>query len=560
MEPRSGTRRIDLRRLDPRRDDLPVAPLLITAVYVLIVLVTLSRLVHVIYLHADAASAPVLGDLLDNAPSDRVVVLGNYPWYESLGFMQATRSLPGHRLLWEAAPIVFALAGFAGILWAAGRTFGRWATGITAALLFCIPAQVMYVLFSLNFHGQSVVHAALLGTLLVFLTLRGGTLPRAWHVALCVLAGIFTGIGLGSDNLLVVSGLIPFLGAAAAVWWVSPTRRHGAMFGSAVGIVVVAEIVSRLLVRAEKHDKIFQKRYHLHFSNITDAFPHNFTGLFDSLTFLGNADYSGNDVDPVGVMRFTAAVLLVLVLALAVRWSWRFAMRLPDMRRGVDEPGSAARVAYGAFWGLTLVGVATSYVVTAAYQDKFTARYLVSLYVAMAALVPLLGWQAWTARAAIGTWSPRLRAVTATGVTVFVALVVAAALRGEPTSNPSHFPTGKDVAALQRFAEQQGVKIGYASYWDAPAITWQTKGKLTLYPVWECTAPAKQMCRFNLHVMSNWYTPRTATKTMLVIDPTQPLLGFPPDQALGTWTATAKFGQLTAYVFSYDIASHIARG
>ncbi len=91
---------------DERSRDLlrwlsPWLPVSLGGLGALVVLVRLPHIIGVLYTDGDVASAPVIAALAGHAPGSRAVLLGQFPWYESLWFMRLTHGLPGYREIWR---------------------------------------------------------------------------------------------------------------------------------------------------------------------------------------------------------------------------------------------------------------------------------------------------------------------------------------------------------------------------------------------------------------------------------------------------------------------------
>src|SRR5439155_4669616 len=99
--------------------------------------------------------------------------------------------------------------------------------------------------------------------------------------------------------------------------------------------------------------------------------------------------------------------------------------------------------------------------------------------------------------------------------------------------------------------EREGVTRGYAGYWDAQNLSWQTGMRLLVAPVGNCGA---QLCPNNFFTIQSWFEPRGGP-TFLLVDPTIPVIHAPPFASEAA--ETHHFGPLTVYVFDYDIAKHI---
>ena len=64
------------------------------------------------------------------------------------------------------------------------------------------------------------------------------------------------------------------------------------------------------------------------------------------------------------------------------------------------------------------------------------------------------------------------------------------------------------------------------------------------------------LCRFDLHVISSWYTPRRGIGSFLLTDPSLSNVSAPtPD--LGPPTALYHIGRVTMYTYPYDLANKV---
>ena len=172
--------------------------------------------------------------------------------------------------------------------------------------------------------------------------------------------------------------------------------------------------------------------------------------------------------------------------------------------------------------------------------DQTSGRYLVPAGYGLVALVV-------TAAGAVG---PKRLAAAAGCATVCFGAVLGLG-RGELQANPSRFPDLGTGRALQSFVRQAHLSYGYAGYWDASALTWETRLKVRLYPVQAC---GTTLCPFQFHQISSFYTPRPGTRPFLLSDPSQPL-NPGPAAALGAPLSTVHIGAATVYVYGYDIAA-----
>ncbi|MCW2985963.1 MAG: hypothetical protein JWR63_3533, partial [Conexibacter sp.] len=284
------------------------------------------------------------------------------------------------------------------------------------------------------------------------------------------------------------------------------------------------------------------KRFPVHVAS-----PHrvgdNLDVLFRAVAGLGNGDVFGLPFGAAKLLHLAGIVLTALALGAV---AWTAARVLADRLRGRGDP-SPARVAHVAFWATSSVLLVGSFVATTAPEAIYSNRYLVGLLLAVAALLPLVAQRTALARAAV-----------LAGATAFALIGTLSLLRGELTANPARFPTPALAHRLAAFAQARGLAIGYAGYWDAPALTWAADSPtLRVFPVQECDAD-HALCPLSFHRISTWYRPRPHTRTFLLIDREQRMpLVTGADPRLGRPAAVDQVGPLTIYTYPYDIAARM---
>lgn len=505
------------------------APLVVASAYAVVLVTRLRDLMAHNALNADNVSAPVIGELLHRAPDGREVLLGNFPWYQQLWFEQATRWLPAHRQLWELFPYGVAVVAIALAAWAAGKVAGRRGAVITGVALFSASTPLITNFFQGTTHSPTSAQVALLAATAVWLATR----PDLSHAALggvIVVAGGLTAIGVASDQLLYAAGIVPFVFAAVALWRLVSLRA-----GIAGAGVLAVGVAGGLILKAVMHGAGY--RIHplgLRFADADKLFPNGRLGL-ESIAYLGNGDFWGQQLDIRG-----AFALLCGAVVLVATWAAIRMVRGSVRDRAVEDP---VRVVFVIFWSVCAIGTGAVFVLSTAPVDILSSRYLVPAWFALSSLLPLLALRA-----------PAARPLIAVGVaTVGIASVIALA-RGDATDNVANWPDGTLQGQLRTALQRDGLKVGYAGYWDAAPITWGTHQALEVYPVYACNGP--QLCRFYFHNISSWYTPRPHTKTYLVVDPAQPLVSG-PDPGMGKPLKTLDVGRLKVYVYGYDIASKL---
>ncbi|MGA2165441.1 MAG: hypothetical protein ABSH36_13365 [Solirubrobacteraceae bacterium] len=546
-------------------DLLTWSPLALGGAYLLVVAIQFNQLIANTYLDADAASAPVIGQLYGGSPAHREVVLGQMTWFSTLMFELATRWLPLHRQIWEAAPYAMALASVALVAWGLWRIAGRWAATIGAVIMVCAAPHTLHLLFSLNDHSPTWFSFALLAGLLVLLERRAADLAVLPTVLAVVLVGAIVGANMASDTLLIGAGVLPALLAVSVAWALRPGRASRRAWWLMLDTIVVAGVCDALTGALMSHENVGAPPGITHTGLAAgEAVASNFKLWWQSIAVLGNGDFFGQSLGFTSALQVVCAALSILAVAVLVpRISWRELAR--DVQRRLGGPadggsrqlnpgradaegaapaveGGAARVAWCAFWGSSAVLLSVGFIVSSTPVDINSDRYLVGLLFAAAALIPLLA----------GRSVLRQVAITAcTMVFAFTGLVQL--LQGQATANISNFPTDTVSAEVARIARREHATIGYAGYWDAAPITWSTHFGVKVYPVQAC-GPA--LCPVSLHYITSWYIPRRGQRSFLISDPTQPgsTLSVP---SLGSPTAVYHVGALTMSVYSYDIASHM---
>ena len=519
----------------------PWLPLPLGAVYLLVLLVKFNQIVAATYLNADAASAPVIGELFAGSPAHRQVFLGQMGWFSTLLFELATRSLPLHRQLWETAPYAMALASVVLIAAAAWRVAGRWAAAISGVLLLCAGPHTLGLLFSLDDHSATWFSLALLAALLVFFEAPPAWL-KAWSAALiALLAGAIVGVNAASDLVLLVAGIAPILLAAGLAWILRPGRAGARAWWWVLATVIVAGVCDELTHAYMRHENVLTPPKFVHNTfAAAEALATNFKLWWQSLMVLGNGDFFGQVLSFSSALQLLCALLTLAAFAFVLRFAWReLTTSAPSIERAGDK--QALRIAWCAFWGSSAVLLSASFIFSSNPIDINSSRYLVGAIYAAAALVPLL--------AARG---PSVRAVVTLGVTIF-------ALSGLVSLfNDEELASGNASYSLYNQVEQylnsRRLAVGYADYWDAAPIMWSTHFHIKAYPVQDC---GPNLCWSYLHMITSWYTTlRPHQRTFLISDLAQPIPAAPTPN-LGKPTSIQQFGPLTVYVYPYDIASRM---
>jgi hypothetical protein len=519
-------------------------PALLALIYGLVVLGEFRSIIAQIYEDSDAAVAAVVGHLAGSAPAGARIVLGNHPWYEEYLFLRLTSGLPEYRQLWEVAPMLWSLLGLAVLGWSAWLALGRFAAMITVSALLCAGYFGRFVFFTFDWHGLSAVHTAVIGAALVWLTPRAAGISWGRIVSLAIGLGLIGVLPAASDRLFLYWALIPMLVTVLAIAW----RGAGALRARMVTFGVVSTAVSliggALVAHALRSGGVTSFPFAFTLVPVGSVVS-NFLLTFESYMYLAGGYFFSGSVSVGEWAEFAVGILTVAALLLVLAEVRRRVARSGPRPAGGD-PALGARFTYIVFWAACLITTTAVFLLTSAPQDVNGGRYILAGYVAIGALIPLLatrgfGWKI---------------AVTA-AVSVFAVGGIYQTLRQSFAVSP---PTPGAAAAgeLLRFAQEQHVSIGYAGYWDAEALTWETAFKLQLYPVYECDPADNGICAFPTVQISTWYTGNPHQRSLLIVDPSQQtptVVGV--DTAFGHPIASTTIGNLTAYVFANNLDTAI---
>ncbi len=560
-------------------------PLTLGGAYLVVLATQFNQLIVSTYLDADAASAPVIGQLYGGSPLHRDVVLGQMAWFSTLMFELGTRWLPMHREIWEAAPYAMALASAALIAWGLWRVAGRWAAAIGGVVVVCASPHTLQLLFSLNDHSPTWFSLTLLAGLLVLVQgpsaeprvagARAGVQrpsTRAPGVLVSVLAvvvvGAIVGANMASDSLLVAVGVLPALLAATVVRALWPARSSTRAWWLTVATVVVAGVADALTRALMRHDNVTMPAGITHTGLAAgEAVASNFKLWWQSIAVLGNGNFFGQLLSFTSALQLACAALsLTAVVFLVPRIAWQELGGTLRLRRVSGADGSAAgvaaaerpdrpgvgvtvvaqpaRIVWCVFWGSSAVLLSVGFIVSATPIDINSDRYLVGLIYAAAALVPLI--------AGSDIWR---RVLVTGGAVVFAFTGLLTLIQGQATANTGNFPSDHVLSEVAQVARREHLTVGYAGYWDAAPVTWASHFQVQVYPVQLCN---NQLCQSPIHYISSWYLPRPHQRTFLISDPTQPIQA-PPVAELGKPIAVHQIDELTMYVYPYDIASRVQR-
>jgi hypothetical protein len=492
-------------------------PVVAGAAYVATVLALGPELVENNNWDTDASGTLTLAERLRGSGPVHVVHYGE--WTTFWGLL-ATRALPWHQQLWTASGYALTLVGALLIGWATARVAGRWA-GVTAgATALVVGPFVLRSFLSIGgSHLTTEFGAVVLAVALVLLARTTSWVPVG-------VAGLVAGTNAASDPLLWIAGIVPFVIAATVLTRATRRRDVGVRAGATLGVTVVSAVATDLVMRALDFHVVEGSAVAV--DRLKDL-PHNVLHLGRMIVLLGGANYALPGPYPREPVRIILAALTVGAVAAAVAAALKARRADPVLR------------AYASYWAAVVGVLCFVFVVTPNATDlgPKSVNYLL-------ALAPAAG----VGLALLAARSRRAQLAVALGIATVAATNIAGIVdsRAEVTG----------LAALQahakpliRLLEREGVTRGYAGFWNAQNLSWQTDMRLLVAPIRNC---GRQLCPNNIFTVRSWYEPRGGP-TFLLLDPTVHVLHAPPFAARAL--EKRRFGPLTLYVFDYDIARHI---
>ena len=454
------------------------------------------------------------------------------------GFEVVTAAVPGHRYLWLAAPYALTMAGVLLLTYVSWRLAGAWAALMTMAIAICAAPALLEVVAGQNDHGVTLFNVELLATMLVLA--YSGRRPRApiWAVG-AVLVGVPSGIDLASDQLLLVTGLLPFVIAPIVSTLLRRRRRDALIAAWSMTIAVIAFGASLAFDRWMHHAGFIVPTGASVQLAAIDRVWSNLGILVPQLLELGNGGFIGRpfSVEIVPVLAL-AVVTVVAVVAVVLRPAWM----ARAATRG-SSPGDDAEFVYASFWAISVGVLLLGFTLSTIPVNSSAVRYLGVVFVAAAACVPL-----W---ARFGRYRP-------VGLVLGGCLFCAASAwsvhwhADHEAFRPRHTLALPEVVAL---LDRQGLHRGYSTYWDANAVTYQTGGRIRIAATSENPT---SIAPFQPNSIDTWYQGSAPGPTFILIDPQEEFMGEIPGNRVGRPDRTYSVGRFTVLVYSTDVAAQFA--
>ncbi len=532
-------------------------PVLVLVAYFVVLLRDLPGLLRLLFWNTDAVSKFVIARSVNSfAPPPAAVFFSpGDPFYTTFWYDLIVRQLPFHTFLEEYGQYGFSLLGLALMVVVSWRLSGPWAGMMTACLAAAAAPSVLLTLVAQGYHGVTWVATIVLAGFAVLLVERSDELKTKGALALAfglaIVVGLFAGACLASDQLLLIVGLFPFALAPCAIWAIC--RRKA--LTRAVDVVLVTTLVMMGTTIAIIHIESSADYVTLPFKQVMTA---RYLGeglwllaqgvlLNDHWTQLGGKLYLFPWQAWFEILPGAVAVGLPLGLG---------AMRIWTVAR---QGGRDSQAVYLLFWLASAASLLLVFMFTSIplYGGPDSFRWLVPFAYATAVVLPL-----WAS-----TSLPRRAMVSA--VATLLAGAALWQLLGGSANLPNWWPPGEPLAPVAKqhrqmiqFLEAEHALRGYAGYWDAVSLSWNSGVMVQAAPVVGCKPPGRTLtlCPYALNTYLGWYRPVAGVRSFLILDPGSTAGSWPPPKAyavLATPVASRRFGEALVLVYPYDLASRM---
>jgi hypothetical protein len=107
-------------------------------------------------------------------------------------------------------------------------------------------------------------------------------------------------------------------------------------------------------------------------------------------------------------------------------------------------------------------------------------------------------------------------------------------------------------------AVKEGASYGYADYWDASSLTWNTDLAVRVQPVSQCRLPeSRALCAYTFNLISSWFD-SGSSKSFVLRNSGSIAMQEEPPETLGPPSAIHRIDDVfTIYVYPYDVASRL---
>lgn len=524
----------------------PWLPLACAFTYAAWLVASFPRINDAIHLNPDAAWAPILALDLESGTKGGLIYVGEATHLSTILLLVATRWMPFRRQLWDLFPFLAFLATSGVIAWACSKAAGRWAALLSMSIGVAATPPVLMTVLPKGIHGLTFLADAVMVAFLAFYATKWKAVTPRWRITACGVVVIIAGTTIASDPLFLVTGLIPFWVATTALYVINRNQKNKKLALLATSVSMVALAVAAA-VALWMHLVGFRKTYATDGYALASASQvlRNVRSFWNHLLILGNAFFLGSPLTLGSIFILVMAIFLGgSILAVLVK---TVQAMLLTRKTGSDQPVTL----YLLFWVSSGLAVFCAYSLsTFAAGPSDTSRYVVPMFYVLAATVPILGRRpGWARRGALAgaTLFCALSLEGRVGVLAYEGLQVFRSVQRE----------GPEVIS---FLDSQGLTRGYAGYFNAHPLTYLSDMRIHVYPVIPCQQPVRNvLCPFSVNTRTAWYRPHSGVRSFIVFDAAgPPSLSAAPAPDYGPPAVTRHFGNISVFVYDYDVAAMFA--
>jgi hypothetical protein len=522
-------------------------PVTLAAVYLVAFVVQVPRNVTELGWNSDYAGGFVIAESIAHAGTGGGTIIASAGQWVSLWFGLATAWLPLHHELWAIMPTLLFVFTALTVGWSVAQVADRRAGALAVLLSLVVSPLALAFLMAADAHNTVYPGTALLGAYVIWLT-RGAGRKRLVALGVPPLLGVAIGTCLGSDLLVGPAAVLPL--AVVGVFALLRRERRSRWVGaSALTTVAVAVPVAPITSTVMHSFGLHTIETPAHLAPLAEL-PARGEDLFRGLKalfsgYLDGPQGTGFLHGPLGVASEIAmcAALLVLVV-LGARAA--FELVVSGLRKGRERtPAQLARPLHVVYWTASAIGVCGVFWLYAETGGGTALHesYYGTVIFSVAAIVPLL----------LAGRSPA-RWLLPAGAAVLFAAALVGLLAGNYLNVSA--AVAQTAPSVVKIAEANHVSYGYGGYWQASGLTWNTHGRVTVRPLFECPNPeGADICPFYEMRLPSWYVPRPR-RTFLLVDREEAWVRALPN-GLGRPLAAYQIGPLQMYIYPYDVASRL---
>jgi hypothetical protein len=517
----------------------------IATVYLIVFVVQIPRNVTELAWSSDYASGFVIPESIVHTGTGGNTVLASAGQWVPLWFGLLTARLPLHRELWAIAPTLLFIGTALTVGWSVAQVADRRAAILAVLLSLIASPLALAFLMAPEAHNTVYLGTALLGAYVIWLARSEG---RGLLASLGVppLVGVALGTCLASDLLVGAAAVIP-LALTGTLALLRRERRSRWLGVSALTSVAVAVPVARVtttLMHSFGYRTIETPARLAPSSELAIRARLLFKGLKVLFNGYLTANGPGPLHTPLGIASEIVMVAALLTL-IALGGRATLELALSGLRQDVTRtPAQLARSLHVVYWTVSALAVSGAFWLAAETGGgtNLHESYYGTVIFSVAAVIPLV----------LAT-TPVARAMILAGSSIFFAASLVG-LGGNYLNVAGAI--AREAPGVTRIAQANHVSYGYGGYWQAASLTWNTHGRVTVRPLFECPNPeGPGICPFYEARVPSWYVPQRR-RTFLLVDRQEAWVSSLPS-GLGRPLAAYALGPVDMYIYSYDIASRL---